>query len=574
MIVKINNISGKKKLPYDDASQILEEFLEISDSLITEPDYLTSISKIIDLAGHACSAEAGFFYTLVDDKFLNLEYSYNEKLNIRKLGSDNNIYQTGIFIPESRNKTQKSAVESCVINNEIINLPEIYGSNKLDNTFFANYDALNDYSSISLLTIPLVNRKGFCIGAVQYVNAKDSKGKNKSFTKEMQKEIISFCNLATLILENRKLREDYGQLLESFIEVLARAIDAKSPYTGAHCQRVPVIARMLATAAVQEDTGPLKDFEMSNDDWYALNIASWLHDCGKVTTPEYIVDKATKLETIDNRIHEIRNRFEILRRDAHIEYLKKRLANVAPQETLQAEFVNKIRELEKEFDFVAKCNIGDTPLSDKDVARLQQISQIQFIRYFSRMKGLSWAERDAVKDVELFSNPSYENLIQNRDDQINAPFNRGELYNLTIRSGTINKKEREKINEHIVVTIDMLKALPFPKELSNVVEYAGAHHERIDGHGYPNGLTGEQMSIPAKIMAIADIFEALTANDRPYKEPKKLSTVLSIMQHMKNSGHIDPDLYEVFIKSKVYEEYASQYISPEQIDEIKPEDYL
>ena len=313
---------------------------------------------------------------------------------------------------------------------------------------------------------------------------------------------------------------------------------------------------------------------MSEDDWYALNIASWLHDCGKVTTPEYIVDKATKLETINNRIHEIRNRFEILRRDAHIDYLKKRLKNSDTQENLQNEFVARVQKLEDDFNFVADCNIGDTPLTDKDVARLQQIAQIKFIRYFNRMKGLSWAERDAISDVELFSHPSYENLLQNRDDQINAPFNRGELYNLTIRSGTINKKEREKINEHIVVTIDMLKALPFPKELANVVEYAGAHHERVDGHGYPNGLTGEQMSIPAKIMAIADIFEALTANDRPYKEPKKLSKVLAIMQHMKNSGHIDPDLYEVFIRSKVYEEYAAQYISPEQIDAVNPEDYL
>lgn len=560
-------------MQYEDSS-ILEEFLNISDSLIKETDYLVSIGKIIDLAGHICSAEAGFFYTLADDKFLNLEYSYNEKLHIRKLGSDNNQYQTSIFIPESRNKQVKSAIETCIINNEIINLPEIYTSTKLDNTFFANYDALNNYASVSLLTIPLVNRKGYVVGAVQYINPKDIKGKYISFTKDMQKEISSVCNLATLILENRKLNEDYGQLLESFIEVLARAIDAKSPYTGAHCQRVPVIARMLATAAVQEENGPLKDFEMSNDDWYALNIASWLHDCGKVTTPEYIVDKATKLETINNRIHEIRNRFEILRRDAHIEYLKKRLANVAPQETLQAEFVNKIRELEAEFDLVAKCNIGDTPLTDKEIEMLEEISKKQFVRYFSRVKGISWAERDHMDDLEAAAHPQMENLLQNRKDHVWGPYNRGELYNLKVRSGTINKEEREKINEHIIVTIDMLRALPFPKELSNVVEYAGAHHERIDGKGYPNGLTGDQMSIPAKIMAIADIFEALTANDRPYKEPKKISQVLEIMKYMKNSGHIDPDLYDVFIRSGVYKEYAEQYVSKEQIDNVNPEDYL
>ena len=196
------------------------------------------------------------------------------------------------------------------------------------------------------------------------------------------------------------------------------------------------------------------------------------------------------------------------------------------------------------------------------------------MRYFSRIKGISWAERDHISDLEASDKPGVETLLQNRPDHLFDKYNRGELYNLEIQQGTINKEEREKINEHIVVTIDMLKALPFPKELSKVVEYAGAHHERIDGKGYPNGLTGAQMSIPAKIMAIADIFEALTANDRPYKEPKKLSEVLRIMQEMKNSGHIDPDLYKVFITSQVYMDYAEQYISPEQIDEINPDDYL
>ena len=542
--------------------------------IVYKHDYLTIIGKIINLAGNTCSAEAGFFFNCSDEKNLNLEYSYNNKLNLNQFGSDNNSYSQNIYLPESRGKDIKSAAEISALNNEIINLTSIYSTNELDSTFFATYDTLNNYSSIALLSLPLTNNREDTLGVVQFVNPKDARGKNISFTRDMQEDIISICNLVTILLENRKLKENYGQLLESFIEVLARAIDAKSPYTGAHCQRVPVIARMLATAAVQEENGPLKDFEMSNSDWYALNIASWLHDCGKVTTPEYIVDKATKLETIYNRIHEIRNRFEILRRDAHIDYLKKRLANTAPIENLQAEFVAKVKELEDDFSLVANCNIGDTAISDSEIQALQRISQKQFIRYFSRLKGISWAERDLISDKQAADNPGYENLLQNRDEHLFGQYNRGELYNLEVRTGTINKEEREKINEHIVVTIDMLKAMPFPKELANVVEYAGAHHERIDGKGYPNGLTGEQMSIPAKIMAIADIFEALTANDRPYKEPKKLSQVLKIMQQMKNSGHIDPALYDVFIRSGIYKDYAEQYVHKEQIDDIVPEDYL
>lgn len=555
-------------------ASILSELLDISSTIAQANDHMAVIERIVRLAGRACSAEVGFFYTFTTERFISLEYSYNSKLNISKFGFDNNIYTSPVFTENGRSKSSKTAVEICANNKEIINLPSIYDVQKLDNHFFANYDSLNNYTSVSCITIPLTNHKGNVVGVVQYVNPKDTKGKSISFTNNMQEDIISICNLATLVLENRKLSEDYGQLLESFIEVLARAIDAKSPYTGAHCQRVPVIARMLATAAVQEESGPLKSFEMSNDDWYALNIASWLHDCGKVTTPEYIVDKATKLETIYNRIHEIRNRFEILRRDAHIEYLKKRLQNTDSPEVLQAEFVRRINELEKDFELIARCNTGDTALTDNDISSLNQIAKKQFVRYFNRLLGISWAERDLISNKDAAIKPGYENLLQDREDHLFGQYNRGELYNLEIRNGTINKEEREKINEHIVVTIDMLKALPFPKELSNVVEYAGAHHERVDGKGYPNGLTGDQMSIPAKIMAIADIFEALTANDRPYKEPKKLSEVLAIMKAMKNSSHIDADLYEVFIRSEVYKDYADQYIDKIQIDDFNPEDYL
>ena len=555
-------------------ADILADLLNLNLLLLSEKDHTVLIEKIMDTAGAACGADCGFFYGISDDSFLSLDYSYNISLRLSHRGSDNQSFMPVVYLPEQRTKKNKSFVEQCYFNREIINAPNIYAAADTDNTFFANYDDDNGYRTISALTLPVINRKNDIVGIAQFINPVDNYGKNITFNSEAQKTVQSICALAGLVLENRSLTESYGQLLESFIEVLARAIDAKSPYTGAHCQRVPVIARMLATAAVQEDSGPLRNFEMSSEDWYALHIASWLHDCGKVTTPEYIVDKATKLETIYNRIHEIRNRFELLLRDAHIEYLKKRLADTDSKENLQAEYVAKVKKLEDDFAFVAACNTGDTPLTDDDIARLEEISQIKFTRYFNRMLGLSWAERDNVPDPRTYEQPSMENLLQNRPDHIFGQYNRGELYNLEVRSGTINKEERDKINEHIVVTIDMLKALPFPKELSKVVEYAGAHHERVDGKGYPNGLTGDEMSIPAKIMAIADIFEALTANDRPYKEPKKLSEVLSIMKKMKENGHIDPDLYKVFITSKVYQDYAEQYISPQQIDEINPDDYL
>ena len=552
---------------------ILPDLLALNDSLIND-DYPVIIEKVMRVARKACDADGCFFFSVSDNKYINLEYSRVNSLNVGISGTENMAFFPSVFLPDVKNRSRKAPSEYCALNREIINSPNIFQTTGIDTDLIAKFDDANNYSTISLLAIPLVDRKDNLLGVAQFTNAKDANGKIISFTTEAQKVVLSVCKLITIALENKNQKEAYSQLLESFIEVLARAIDAKSPYTGSHCQRVPIIARLLATAAVQETTGNLKTFEMSPDDWYTLHIASWLHDCGKVTTPEYIVDKATKLETIFNRIHEIRNRFEILRRDAHIEYLQKRLNNIDTKQHLQAEFVAKVKQLEEDFAFVAKCNTGDIELNDRDIARLEQISQIQFVRYFNRMLGLSWAERDNVENKDFYVHPARENLLQNRKDQIFGPYNRGELYNLEIRRGTINKEERDKINEHIVVTIDMLKALPFPKELSKVVEYAGPHHERIDGKGYPNGLTGDQMSVHAKIMAIADIFEALTANDRPYKEPKKLSEVLRIMQQMKHNGHIDPDLYDVFIRSKVYQDYAEQYMDKNQIDEVTPEDYL
>ena len=552
---------------------ILPDLLALNDSLIND-DYPVIIEKVMRVARKACDADGCFFFSVSDNKYINLEYSRVNSLNVGISGTENMAFFPSVFLPDVKNRSRKAPSEYCALNREIINSPNIFQTTGIDTDLIAKFDDANNYSTISLLAIPLVDRKDNLLGVAQFTNAKDANGKIISFTTEAQKVVLSVCKLITIALENKNQKEAYSQLLESFIEVLARAIDAKSPYTGSHCQRVPIIARLLATAAVQETTGNLKTFEMSPDDWYTLHIASWLHDCGKVTTPEYIVDKATKLETIFNRIHEIRNRFEILRRDAHIEYLQKRLNNIDTKQHLQAEFVAKVKQLEEDFAFVAKCNTGDIELNDRDIARLEQISQIQFVRYFNRMLGLSWAERDNVENKDFYVHPARENLLQNRKDQIFGPYNRGELYNLEIRRGTINKEDRDKLHEHSVLTIDMLKALPFPKELSKVVEYAGAHHERIDGKGYPNGLTGDQMSVPAKIMAIADIFEALTANDRPYKEPKKLSEVLRIMQQMKHNGHIDPDLYDVFIRSKVYQDYAEQYMDKNQIDEVTPEDYL
>lgn len=550
-----------------------EDILSLLNNLNSN-DTETIIPKVIDTAAQIANADGCFFFHITSENFMNLIYSWVDSLNLSLSGTSNIGLFPSIYLPESKNKKNKRPSEACAIYGKIINSKNIFTEPNIEASFLKEFDRINNYTSVSVLTFPLFDSKQNVIGIAQFINARDSKGKIINFTGEVQDKMIAVCQIIASLLERKQQTESFSLLLESFIDILAKAIDAKSPYTGEHCQKVPIITRMLASAAVSETEGPLKDFELNDNEWYALHVAAWLHDCGKIITPEYIMDKSAKLETIHNRIHEIRNRFEILRRDAHIEYLQKRLQNVDTQENLQAELVTKIKELNDDFEFIGHCNIGDTPLSPESAARLDKISRRSFTRYFNRMAGLSWGERQLINNPEAYTKPEIEFVLQDRPEQLAAPYNRGELTNLKIERGTINASERQKINEHIVTTINILKNLSLPHELANIVEYAGAHHERVDGKGYPNGLTGEQMSVPAKIMAIADVYEALTAKDRPYKEPKKLSEVLKIMQEMKNSGHLDPDLYDLFIKSGVYLDYAKEYIEPSQIDDFNPEEFL
>jgi response regulator RpfG family c-di-GMP phosphodiesterase len=293
---------------------------------------------------------------------------------------------------------------------------------------------------------------------------------------------------------------------------------------------------MLAKAASDTDHGYLRNFKLSEADHYELTIASWLHDCGKIITPEYVIDKATKLEAIFDRIHLVETRFEILKRDQEIALLKQQLAEMKNRKIPSPELVQtyqaNIAQLDDDLAFVHECNAGGEAMSDDHIARLESLRQ------------LTWSSNKIP--VPLLSDE--------------------EVHNLSIFRGTLTAEERKIINNHINVTIAMLETIKFPKHLQNVVEYAGGHHERMDGKGYPKGLKREQMSIPARVMAIADVFEALTARDRPYKSGKKLSDALSILQKMKEDEHIDPDLYDAFIEHKIYRKYAEKFLDAYQID--------
>ncbi|MFC0225707.1 HD domain-containing phosphohydrolase [Serratia aquatilis] len=399
--------------------------------------------------------------------------------------------------------------------------------------------------------------------------------------------IHALAGSLSVAIETQHLLQEQKNLLSAFIELIAGAIDAKSAYTGGHCQRVPVITQMLAKAAVEAEVGPFASFTLSDNEWEELHTACWLHDCGKITTPEAIVDKSTKLELIYDRIHEIRMRFEVLKREKEIAYLRKHSSVPASIEEEQS-LNDELRQLDDDFYFIAQCNIGGEFISDSALARIQQIAQYQWTRTLDDTAGVSREELERKQRLPAASLPIQESMLADKEEhiiyrdsksrlpeeyqfKIKEPallYNHGEIYNLSIRKGTLTEEERFKINEHIMQTIIMLDKLPFPRAMANVPVIAGGHHERMDGKGYPYQLNYTQMSIPVRMMAIADVFEALTADDRPYKKGKLLSESLNIMVHMVNENHLDRELFILFLQSGVYLDYARSYLQADKIDTV------
>ncbi len=390
-----------------------------------------------------------------------------------------------------------------------------------------------------------------------------------------------------IVLEMQHLLQGQRNLQSAFLHILAGAIDAKSPYTGGHCARVPLIFQMLLQAACETREGPLADFHLSEEEWEEARLAGWLHDCGKITTPEYVMDKATKLETLHDRIHEVRTRFEVLKRDAEIVYWR-RISAGADRSVAARLLEEELRILDEEFAFVAMCNLGVEEMDAKAIDRLYAIGRRTWIRTLDKRLGVSREERARMDRAEAPPPPVVEPLLADTPEQIiprgpkerlpadnpwgfrvtapEALYNRGELYNLSIRHGTLTPEERYKINDHITQTIMMLSRMPWSKELAAVPEIAGAHHETMDGRGYPRRLVREEMSWKARMMAVADIFEALTAGDRPYKSGKTLSEAMEIMDKMRDVGQIDPDIYALFLRAGIPERYAAQNLSRAQND--------
>lgn len=562
----------------------LDRLVRLGINMAAERYPLVLLQSVLDGALEISGADGGTLYLTKDGTHLEFNIIRNGTLKIHRGGSSG-IKIDLPMVPLYNNQGEenyKNVASTAFHRRQTINIADVYKNEEFDFTGTRKFDEAMSYRSQSMLTVPLIPRGGTVVGVLQLINALNTDGYTAPFSREVQSFVEALAAQSAMTLDNQNLLNAQKDLLDSFIKLIAGAIDAKSPYTGGHCERVPELARILAEAACAEKDGPFADFSIDTDDeWREFKVASWLHDCGKVTTPEYVVDKATKLETIYNRIHEIRTRFEVLWRDAEIEHLKLQIS--------AEELAARQQQLRDDFAFVAESNVGGEFMSPDKVARLEKIAQTRWTRYFDDRLGLSNDEAKRKPETMNVDPPVEEFLLGDRPDHViprtnpnpfgdnrwgfkmDIPtnlYNLGELYNLRIARGTLTNEERFKINEHITQTLIMLGNLPFPKNLERVPEIAGAHHETMIGTGYPRKLKKEDMSVPARIMAIADVFEALTASDRPYKKAKTLSESLKIMMFMVKDQHLDGDLFDLFLESGAYLEYANRFLLPDQIDSV------
>ena len=529
----------------EDLFRRFEQLNAIGAALSHERDIDRLLENILLAAKTITHADGGTLYRMTEDEAsLRFEIVRNDSLKIAMGGAlGKPIPFPPLPLKTDRGEPNNSMVAAyAAIHQETVNIADAYEAEGFDFTGTRKFDASTGYRSQSFLTVPMKNHENAVIGVLQLINAIDPDSKKVvPFSAADQRLAESLASQAAIALTNRQLIDQLERLFESFIQLINVAIDEKSPYTGGHCERVPVLTMMLAEAVNATRAGALADFSMSDKDRYELKIAGLLHDCGKVTTPVHVVDKATKLQTLFDRIHLVDTRFEVLKRDAQIAMLKARSALRNGQDelagkALEEDLARHLAQLDSDREFLRRANIGSEAMTAEDQERVRRIGT-----------GYRWIDVDG-RPANFLS-----------DD---------ELENLNIRAGTLTQKERETINYHIVATIKMLEQLPWPKHLKNVPEYAGGHHERMDGKGYPKGLVREQMSVQARVMGIADIFEALTARDRPYKRGKTLSESLEILGKFKLNGHIDPDLFDVFVGQKVYLKYAEKFLDPEQIDEV------
>lgn len=501
-----------------------EEIMKINLAFSSQHDKNILLEDILTLTKNLTNADAGTLYIKSkDEKYLSFKVVHNNSLNIKMGGTKNNLNWPDLQIfNEDGSLNNEMVAVVCANEKRIINISDVYKTSKYKFDGTKDFDKSTSYRSKSMLVIPLINHDNEVIGVLQLIN-KIRNGAIINFDKLDEKIIISLASQAAMALTNMQLISSLEDFIDAFVSTIAKAIDTKSPYTSDHIVKVEKIA-LLVAKAIHDDNTLYKKIKYSENDYKQIALAAWMHDIGKISMPEHIIDKATKLEKIYDRIDLIEQRFEIIKLNKEIDFLKNQIS--------KEEYENYIQELNNDIDFLKRINLGGEFMNDEDIKRLELISQKSYIK-------------NNIK-VTLITED--------------------EFYNLSIKKGTLTKEEITIIRNHAQLSLDMISELPFPKKYKNVLNIACNHHEKLNGLGYPRGLKEEEITLEDRIMILADIFEALTASARPYKDAMTLSKVKNILTSMANNGELDKDLIEFFFNHKILHEYSNNELKSYQLD--------
>ncbi|WP_036232199.1 GAF and HD-GYP domain-containing protein [Marinobacterium litorale] len=503
---------------------VAEHLARLASSLQTEADHQIILEQVVDSALDLLNSDGATLYIYQDGK-LNFSVLRNLSLNIR----ENAPSIAPIPLYKEDGEVSDLVVARAYVAGQTINIPDIREETRYDFSGTHKFDQHFGYESRSFLCVPLTNHEDEVIGVLQMINALDDDDQVVPFQPHQAMLAEALGGIAATVLTQRILIDAQRKLFESFIRLIAEGIDYKSPVTGRHCQQVPEIAMMLAQGVREANEGKYGELNFTDQEMYELKIAAWMHDCGKITTPESVIEKGTKLEKIFDRIELVAGRMREYQQSLLIDTLRQ-----DPGEEAVERCERKIAELDDELEFLRSVNKGGEFITDEALARLEQLAAIEW-------EGVDGVQRRLIEPDEL--------------------------KNLSIARGTLLPEEIEIMRDHIRVTDRMLHSLIYPKNLSQVADIAVNHHEHLDGTGYPKGLKSEDLTVRARIMCIADIFEALTAPDRPYKPGMKLSQALTIIGRKVEDGHLDADLFRIFVKQRIYRQYADKFMAEHQIDE-------
>jgi HD-GYP domain-containing protein (c-di-GMP phosphodiesterase class II) len=520
-----------------------EELINIGISLSKEKDINILLENILTQARKISNSDGGTLY-IADKNFTKLDFviMQNKSKNIFLGGTKspvpNSIYPVKLFSTENNEPNHKNVSAVCALKNTTIKIDDAYENKEYDFEGTKGFDSRHDYYSKCLLNIPMKDHKDNVIGVIQLLNPMKN-GKIIKYSKEIIKVIESLTSQASIALTNQLLIKEQKNLFKSFIKLVAEALEHKDATTGGHCNRVPEITMMIANVINDMKNGVFKNFKFNEEEMEELYVAGWLHDFGKVATPEHVMNKSTKLEGLYDKIDHIKIRFEVLKKDIKIKYYDL-IYNNNDDISLKNKMNEEINKADNELEFIIKCNTGGESFSKELKEKVKEISK-----------------------YKIYYNGSYQNILTNEEVDF-----------LTLERGTLSKKERQIMEDHVSLTYELLNKLPYPKHLNKVPFYAGCHHEKINGKGYPNGYSGDELPIQARIIALADVFEGLTASDRPYKDGYKLSKAMNILKFMILDNELDKDIFNLFINQKIYLKYAEDYIKKSQIDKINEKDLL